>query len=241
MRMIKKLLLSLVLLMFARYMSAQALAFTQDGHSVEPGTYYVIGDINEMNELQFEMDVTNNGNETVNIICEKVEVSITEGTTNYFCWGQCMGSNIFISQPVNMEPGIPTLFSAHFMPNSIGDEIHMEYHFYQEGGEHFVFDVTFKYSLESVIDLNDTDIFSNAYPNPASNFIHFDYKPLPSNFEDAQVTICNIMGQEVIRQDINGNVGKLDINIGNLSEGIYFYSLIINNKTQKTKKLVIKK
>lgn len=240
MRMIKKLLLSLVLLVFAGYMSAQTLVFTQDGEPISPGTYYVIGDIDEMGELKFEMDVTNNGNEAVDIICEKVEISTVDNTLNYFCWGQCMGPNVFISQPVNMEPGIPTLFSAHFMPNATGDEIHMEYHFYQEGGEHFVFDVTFKYSLESVVDLNDTDVFSNAYPNPASNIVSFDYD-LPSNVENAQVTIYNMMGQEVIRQDINGNAGKLDINISDLSEGVYFYSLIINNKTQRTNKLVIKK
>ena len=44
---------------FAGYMSAQTLFFEHEGQPVEPGTYYVIGDINDMMELQFELNVIN--------------------------------------------------------------------------------------------------------------------------------------------------------------------------------------
>ena len=48
-----------------------------------------------------------------------------------------------------------------------------------------------------------------------------------------------MMGQEVVRQDINDS--HVSINVSDLTDGIYFYSLIVNNETVKTNKLVVRK
>ena len=51
----------------------------------------------------------------------------------------------------------------------------------------------------------------------------------------------NMMGQEVIRQDVNVGGSRMSINVSDLTDGVYFYSLIVNNQTVKTNKLVVSK
>ena len=48
-----------------------------------------------------------------------------------------------------------------------------------------------------------------------------------------------MMGQEVVRQNLNLGGSRADINVSNLNEGVYFYSLIVNNQTVKTNKFVV--
>ena len=77
-------------------------------------------------------------------------------------------------------------------------------------------------------------MLSNTYPNPASNFVNFDCE-----MQNASVAIYNMMGQEVIRQDVNDS--HVSINISDLTDGIYFYSVIVNGEAVKTSKLVVRK
>ena len=242
--MMKKFLLSLALLTFAGYMSAQTLLFEHEGETIEAGSHYVIGDLNENKELQFEVQVINNSTEIIDVTCERVEI-ITSGI-NYFCWGQCLSPNLSINTLEGIEPGVSNLFSGHFMPmdqNSgefiPGLELQVEYHFTIEGSEEeYVFDIYYKYSLESIADYNDVKVFSNAYPNPANNTVSFNYN-LPYDVQSASVSIYNMMGQEVINQNLNIGGSRVDFNVSDLTEGVYFYSLIINNQTVKTNKFVV--
>ena len=242
----KKFLLSLVLLAFAGIASAQTLHFEYEGEHVQPGNFSVIAPINDFMELAFEMNIINLSDGDLNIVCDRVIKSENVGL-NYFCWGACLaphvdsGSNIAVA-------GVPSLFSAHFMPLNengeaeLGMEITIEYTFYDERNpeDKYVFEVYFKHSGVSVVDYNNVEIFSNAYPNPARNVVSFDYN-MPFDAQSASVAIYNMMGQEVIRQDVNVGGSRLDINVSDLTDGVYFYSLIVNNQAVKTNKLVISK
>ena len=44
-----------------------------------------------------------------------------------------------------------------------------------------------------------------------------------------------------MRNEINGMSGKASINVSDLTDGVYFYSLIINGKVEKSNKIVVKK
>ncbi|MBR4155955.1 MAG: T9SS type A sorting domain-containing protein [Bacteroidales bacterium] len=242
----KKFLLSLVLLAFAGMASAQTLFFEHEGELAQPGKYSVVGPINDMMELAFEMNVINLGDADLNVVCDRVIKSENVGS-NYFCWGSCMAPHVDSGSCIT-NPGVPALFSAHFMPIDenwevvYGMEITIEYTFYDERNpeEKYVFEVYFKHSGESVVDYNNVEIFSNAYPNPANNVVSFNYN-MPFDAQSASVAIYNMMGQEVVRQNVNVGGSRLDINVSDLTDGVYFYSLIVNNQTVKTNKLVISK
>lgn len=249
----RKFLLSLVLVAIAGFASAQSLKFERLNHDmqvegeIQPGRFEVVGDVNMMMEMSFDMNVINLGDEDVTITCERV-VTSPEAGSNYFCWGSCFSPAISIGDLV-LEPGMPNIFNAHFAPIDenwnpiVGTEITIEYHFYERSGEHMVFEVYFKYDPTAVPDAveeNFSNVFSNAYPNPANNVVSFDYD-MPFNAQTASVAIYNMMGQEVIRQDVNIGGSRLDINVSDLTDGVYFYSLIVNNQAVKTSKLVISK
>lgn len=248
--MMKKFLLSLVLVAMAGFASAQSLKFERLNHDmqvegeIQPGRFEVVGDINMMYEMTFDMQVTNAGDEAVTITCERI-VKSEEVGSNLFCWGTCLAPSVS-THDLELEPGMPNMFNAHFTPVDenwnpiLGAEITIEYHFYERDGEHFVFEIYFKYDPDGVVDYNDVNVFSNAYPNPATDVVSFDYN-LPFDAQTASVAIYNMMGQEVVRENINIGGSRLDLNVSDLTDGVYFYSLIVNNQAVKTNKLVISK
>lgn len=244
----KKLFFTLALIVSVLTLSAQKFTITEKetGNVVENGANYcVFGDgVATWGELNIEFDVT--ANENVRLIGEKVEMQVVENTQNYFCWGNCFLSTVYVSDPVNLDAGQFEVFSMHYMYNDAIEDVAgleqiMQYYLYPANNpdDKFVINVIFKYSLDGVEDISNIDEFSNAYPMPASNVVNFDYNFASS--VDAEVAIYNMMGQEVMRNRLSGMNGKLSINVSDLTDGVYFYSLIVNGKTEKSNKLVIRK
>ena len=249
----KKFLLSLALVAMAGIASAQITFERIINHEsaglVEPGRFEVIGDVDEMQEIAFAMNVINNGSEAVSLTCERTVVSITDGASNNFCFGNCFPDNVSSTvvaiEPISsMDPDSPYYpyeFSAHFKPYDPmtwemlpeGAELTVQYTFTERGGEPMTFEFYFRYDTSSV-DENVSKLFSNAYPNPASNFVNFDCE-----MQNATIAIYNMMGQEVIRQDVNDS--HVSINVSDLTDGIYFYSILVNGEAVKTSKLVVRK
>jgi len=129
--------------------NSKPLAFTQNENSIVPGFYQVIGDVNSVMELTFNLEVTNTTEDTMNVICEKVFV--TGAGDNYFCWGQCYGSDVY-SAELSIGAGETVPFSSHFIPTDENGELipntelKMEYHFYDDiSDERYVFEVYYKY------------------------------------------------------------------------------------------------
>ena len=241
----KKVFFTLLLIASVFALSAQSYTVTLDDEAVENGaTYYIYGDGGDMAELNIEFKVT--ANENVRLIGEKVEIQNVEGASNYFCWGNCFLSSVYVSDPVILDAGQFEVFSMHYMYNNeIGDvaglEQIMKYYLYpaNDPDDKFVINVTYKFSLEDVEDINSVAEISNAYPMPASDVVNFDYSF--NSDVNAEIAIYNMMGQEVLRNGISGMSGKASLNVSDLADGIYFYSLIVNGKTEKSNKLVIRK
>ena len=256
----RKFLLSLVLVALAGFASAQALVFEQTHNfqpvgPVEPGRFEIIADVNEMMELAFEMDVVNTTDETLSIICTREVIDSNSIAGNNFCFGNCFG-DATSETTVDLTPGTPIAFSAHFKPYDPatwellepGAEMTVTYTFTERSLGEWKFEFYFKYDptagpydpifVEETY--SDVNIFSNAYPNPANNVVNFDYN-MPASANSAAIAIYNMMGQEVIRQDVNVCGSQLSINVSDLTDGIYFYSLIVNNQLVKTNKLVVSK
>ena len=243
----KKLFFTLALLVSVFALTAQSYTVTEKetGNIVENGaSYYVYGDGEATwGELNSEFDVT--ANENVRLIGEKVEMQVVENTQNYFCWGNCFLSTVYVSDPVNLDAGQFEVFSMHYMYNDAIEDVAgleqiMQYYLYPANNpdDKFVINVIFKYSLDGVEDISNIDEFSNAYPMPASNVVNFDYNFASS--VDAEVAIYNMMGQEGMRHRFSGMNGKLSLNVSDLTDGVYFYSLVVNGKVEKSSKLVVR-
>ncbi|MBR6439632.1 MAG: T9SS type A sorting domain-containing protein [Bacteroidales bacterium] len=250
----KKLLLTLALMLSVFALSAQSFQVTEreTGNVVESGaTYYIFDDGSSYwgvgEELFLEFEVTAFGN--VRLVAEKVENNTVENSRNYICFGLCYGSETYVTAPVDFNEYHPSdLYSMHYgaeidhsYTEILGQELSMTYYLYEAAtpDDKFVINIVFKYSLDGVDDNNSVDTFSNAYPVPARDVVNFDY-----NFAsdvNAEIAVYNMMGQEVLRNAITGVSGKASVNVNNLADGVYFYSLIVNGKTEKSSKFVVKK
>ncbi len=240
----KKLLLSLVLMAFAGYMSAQSLTFKYEGETVQPGTTIdLVSDINDAMEIQFDLHVINTTGADMVIVCE-MESDPSNPTQDYLCWGSCFMPGV-LTATHTVAAGGEGIFNGHcqFVDANwntlpVGSVAKMTYTFYEERNADvkYTFYVNFTYNPEQAVEEINT-IFSNAYPNPANNTVSFDYDM--QNANSAAVAIYNMMGQEVVRQDLNLGNSRVDINVSDLNEGVYFYSLIVNNQTVKTNKFVV--
>jgi len=83
-------------------------------------------------------------------------------------------------------------------------------------------------------------VFSNVYPNPASNQISFDYA-FPAEVRSAGIQLSNMLGQKVKFMEINPASQKVTLSVSDLNEGLYFYTLLINNQVAKTNKIILQR
>ena len=220
-----------------------ALTFKYENKAVEPGTTIdIVSDLNSSMELVIDLDVINTTDADINVVLE-MESDPSNPTQDYFCWGTCYMPGV-LSGSNTVNAGGEGIFNGHcgfydtdWNALPVGSEAKITYTFYDERNQDvkYTFVVNFKYQPDAVEEINT--IFSNAYPNPANNTVSFDYEM--QNANSAAVAIYNMMGQEVVRQDLNLGGSRVDINVSDLNEGVYFYSLIVNNQTVKTNKFVV--
>ena len=223
---------------------APALSFKYEGETIEASTIDIVTNLNSSMEIQFDLHILNTTDAEINVVCEMEDNSGIG--QNYLCWGTCFMPGILKAEHT-LAGGEEGLFNGHcmFVDNDgntlpAGTTINMVYTFYDKNNpeEKYVFNVNFTYEEDAIADFNSIDVFSNAYPNPANNVVSFDYN-MPFDVKSASVAIYNMMGQEVVKQNLNLGSSRTDINVSDLAEGVYFYSLIVNNQTVKTNKLVV--
>lgn len=91
---------------------------------------------------------------------------------------------------------------------------------------------------------NDDVLFSDnnisvmkVHPNPATVVAYLDYKM--SEKIQAKLTISNLLGKVVDEFKLQSGEHKLKIPTANYDSGIYIYTLSINGKALKSKKLIV--
>ena len=73
------------------------------------------------------------------------------------------------------------------------------------------------------------------YPNPAKDFLNLN---LPENIQNAVISITDMSGREVLKQNINQATGQTKINIANLTSGNYIVHLQDGNRRYVSKLIV---
>ncbi|MDX2306119.1 MAG: T9SS type A sorting domain-containing protein [Microscillaceae bacterium] len=91
---------------------------------------------------------------------------------------------------------------------------------------------------EDFLFANEQLQITKIYPNPADLVAFMDYDMLESI--TAKVTIRNLLGKVIQEYDLNKGVNKIRIPTVNFDPGVYFYTLSINGKSVRGKKLLVK-
>ena len=89
----------------------------------------------------------------------------------------------------------------------------------------------------SIVDELTSNFISKAYPNPASDFVSFDFNFSPSS--KAGIKLHNMLGSEIMYYELTSSNNKITLPIGSLIDGVYFWSFIVNDEVVKTERLII--
>ena len=243
--MIKKTIFTLMFLTVMGWASAQSLQFEWNGNVYEEGETIECTTPNEWGEYIQEMQLRNLTSGDLNVLVKKEVIENLEGVMNFFCWGMCFGPDTFVSpNPVAVAANSITdegalSFHALFNDDVFG-KVLVKFSAYDERHpeDAVTINVIFHKSGVGVREAVAVS-FGQAYPNPASSVVNFDYNVNAS--DRASVSVYNLLGQEVRKQQVNSLQGRLSVSVADLNEGIYFCKLFVNGCAVKTEKFVVKK
>ena len=243
--MVKKFIFTLVLFAVMGYVSAQSLRFELNGTVYSEGeTIVCTNDEYGYGEYVQHMQIRNLTSGDIGVIVEKEVVESLDGTMNWFCWGMCFSPDVFVSPaavPVVANSLNTDDLSFHmlFEEPVFGAAI-MRYSAYDERHPEDRATIIVKFHKSGVgIDETNSCMFGHAYPNPASSVVKFNYELSSADY--AVASIYNLLGQEVMKQELNGMQGQLSFSVADLQEGIYFCNLMVNGVAVKTEKFIVKK
>ncbi len=187
------------------------------------------------------IDVKNISSSTKAVKCAREDITIVPGASNSFCWGLCYPPTTDTSAvSVDIDAGgMYTEFSGDYFPDGNEGASTIKYTYYDELNPSDKISVVVVYS--TLVGINDPVDYklSAAYPNPANSFVKFDYD-VSEISDNSKVVIYNLLGSAVKEVRIDNSFGSLKISTSDFKEGIYFYSLVVNNEPTKTQKLIIK-
>lgn len=241
--MFKKSIITLLFLAAIGYVSAQTLQFEWDGNVFYEGeAIECTNDEYGYGEFIQHMQIRNLTSNDMNVIIEKEVLEDLEGTINSFCWGMCYGPDTYVSPEAvtvlaNSLNTDDLSFHNIYDPEVFGYVV-VRYYAYDEHNpdERVSIIVKFHKSGDGVDD-NAQFEMSQAYPNPATSTVNFDY----SFNGNLTAVVYNIVGQEVLRKDLNTNNGQMSISVADLNDGIYFCTMLVDGCASATQKFVVKK
>ena len=226
-------LLVLQISIFSNSINAQSLAVT--------GSSNVFG--NPVMPIAAYITVENITTDTLYVMCEKIIIDTAAGTENQFCWGtSCWPSSTYVSPIPNGVHTIPsgvadsTNFTAYYDAFGSTAQAIIQYCFYPQANPSDASCLTVTYNggvtqiNESVREIGLTEFF----PNPSNLKTNIRY--VADN--NSQMHIIDILGNVIKSFDLDYS-GLLEFNTNDLSKGVYFGNLLIENKVVAVKKLVI--
>lgn len=209
--------------------------------SYQNATLYLQGDGSTI--LEGTVDIYNISAVDLGVKVARTNNNLAPNHLSYFCWGtQCYGPLTDTSQTTETIPagtfnntfkgdlnpgfsmGLSRVTYCFFDVNNPGDSVCME----------FVYDIT-----TGIDEVNKAENFVSApTPNPADAFTSISYH-LAKPASDIRLVIRNIIGSEVSQLKLNSQQKIMMLNTSSLKQGVYFYSIIADNKVINTNRLVV--
>lgn len=242
----KKILLQLTFVfLISSVLNSQSLSFTYEGEPIPNNSeIYVVGDAS-LGKIIAPISITNNAFDSLDIKVKKIEIDTLPGSSNSFCFGGiCNGSIVYeTSYSVKIAPGeTDDSFEGDYFPNqNIGQTI-IAYVFFDMNNPSDSAIVTVIYNgiITSTDEVSYTETqVSEPYPNPAGESISFNTS-LPDFINDLNLFIYNLSGSAEKELKLNNTGDLLKVNITDLKDGFYFYSLKFNNIKIKSGRFLVR-
>ncbi|MFM1876723.1 MAG: hypothetical protein RL266_2460 [Bacteroidota bacterium] len=234
----KKLLLSFV------FVSAGIGAVAQNSLSIVSLNRSVWGSV-EQSIMQSEGTIENtNGSAPIAVRVERITVDTVPGSQNYFCWEQCY------EPPTSVSPTALTIpvgqridqFYADYKPNGNPGVSTLIYCFYDDSNEADSVCATVRFTASPVgiqdVFMGNRSGVSESYPNPARTVANINYA-LAAGWQKAEIVIYSMLGSKVRSVKLTEDQGTYKLNVASLPSGMYFYTLVVDDKDISTKKMLV--
>jgi hypothetical protein len=236
----KKTFFTLMLLAAVSFMSAQNLQFEKDGEVYQDGQTIIAAfeDFEYVTHLHIR-NLTDNGQD---VMVEQNAAITIEGVMAYMCWDQCLApSNFLVDGPVTIpaQSLSDNELSGHVMfDEGVSAVVTVTYTAYDRANPDERVSINVLFGPNAGTEEYTVNL-GQAYPNPASSQVHFDFSG--NDNSSVKAVIYNLLGQEVKSQFVSGNQGSINFNVDDLQPGIYFCSFQIGNEMVRTEKFIVKR
>jgi len=238
----KILLLTLFSYFFVLGAFAQSLTLSNAYGNVKNGDTIVMASTDSHAIFAIGITVNNTSKSNMAVWVKKTELSIISGTENYFCWAQCyLPTTFFSPDSIVIKKGDSSVaFSGDYDAQGNAGASYIMYTFFDKYNPTDSVAFVVKYIAGSGVGINEVAPkaeVSNLYPNPAKNYVSINYDLKGAT--QARLEIRNILGSVVKVVEINETKGTIRVDVSDLTNGVYFYSFIVNDEVLMAKKLVI--
>jgi hypothetical protein len=189
----------------------------------------------------------NTSEKPVTLVIRKVDEQLGSTQKKYFCVdNNCLDSKIE-DYVVKVEPGqITTNLYVALEAGLDRNESSLQYVAYNRSNPNHSLDVHLNFSVEDKMG-EKANIYSSrhitlydVYPNPAVEHANVAYK-LTADHIKAKILVHNIIGNVIGEYSLSPLDSSVRISTEDLSAGIYFYTLYVENEGVITRKLIVKK
>lgn len=235
----KKLLLSFFVTAAAFSVGAQSLTLITNPIDTIWGPAYSVVDAHG------DIYVQNTSNDTVEFKVKRLPGWETNALTdvNYFCWAQCYLPTVSDSpDPYVLAPGQTHFLSVYAQTDGDGNVVcgDVSYQFYETRNPSDILDITVTFCTGATISVKENVRLDNfkLFPNPAQNNVTVEYN-LRNSSNNANVYLTNMLGARVVESSLDVNDNRKQISVANLPSGVYFLSIVSDEKVLKTERLVV--
>lgn len=237
----KKTLFTLMLLAVVSFMSAQSLQFECDGVVYQDGQTIIATYDESKFEYAVHLHIRNLTDNDQNVIVVQDVIEEVAGAMVYMCWDQCAAPNNHIEDGPVAIPAqslSDNELSCHAMFSKTSNVVKANYSAYDRANPDDKINIIVLFGPGAGTE-EHTIRLGQAYPNPASSQVHFDFSR--NGNSNVNVMVYNLLGQEVKSQIASGNQGRISIAVDDLQPGIYFCSFRIDNEVVRTEKFIVKR
>ncbi|OFY19071.1 MAG: hypothetical protein A2W98_08585 [Bacteroidetes bacterium GWF2_33_38] len=243
----KKLFTTLLIgFLVSSFVLAQSFTITDTlGNDVTNSTISVEA-LDNASIVDYDFHITNISASDKTIKVKKTEVSIVSGTVNTFCWVNCYLPSTYTSTESFL---IPSGYTTQGDENLICDYLPyghtgvstITYTIYDLNNYLDKVTVTVNYDIVSSNQLigQSKTYFSKPFPNPSNDFININYAL--SHSTNNKIVINDILGNTLKTESLNFSSGLFQYDVQPLPKGIYFCSLVENEKVKQTYRFVVTK
>jgi len=231
-------------LLFALILFLAVATYGQGFEIVTPQESYHKGQIGET--IKAPIRFKNTSDKPIVLIIRKLDAQIGTSQRNFFCLdNNCLDQKIE-DYMLKIEPG-QTLSSFQIALESglSAGESSIRYVVFNKAipGQSLEFGVNFTVDerLEKSIYSSRNIIIHDVFPNPVTgNTFTLQYKILDDRM-NARLILHNLLGNIVGEFKLETGESLMRIRTDDLSAGIYFYTLYLDNESVMTRKLLIRK